>query len=188
MNNNGLAYISAQPYSVRLMTGGQNRHDTDNEWNQKLLSFADAEERFHTEEMFNGIKIPLILTRCFARTAGAILSRFWHYYYASFQYANVGFCPVLEPLNADTLEPNTQVLSYFEDGAVIKIGALYMNGVAFRFPQTLSLTAISPLTSRTPIYISERRTPTQTRRFPSVKAETCSLQIEICSLMSLGMI
>lgn len=72
MNNNGLAYIGGQPYSVRLMTGGQNRHDTDNEWNQKLLSFADAKERFHTKEMFNGIKIPLILTRCFARTAGAI--------------------------------------------------------------------------------------------------------------------
>lgn len=87
--NSGLTYIDGAPHSVRLLTGGKNKLDTNDEWHQILLSFPDVKERFQIKEMFTWCHNAANDKPSYraVRVYGSV--GHWDYDGASYQYANV---------------------------------------------------------------------------------------------------
>lgn len=122
-----ITIIDDKEYKVRLLTGG-NQEGVDNEWDTLMDAFQENNELLHWKHIYslcqeNGYNLTLYRVR-----RGFSSARFWGCSYASRQGVFLGFRPVLEPLETDTL-------STIIDGSILQFGTLYMDDVALANPK-----------------------------------------------------
>lgn len=123
-----IIYLNEKPFELTLPTGGTMPHDNSvrNDWDSVLSSGC----YFNYEKglMVIGswcIDRPL-LSRKDRVVRGRGTSRNWGYAFETTQAMNIGFRPVLLPLDDKTLEFYPSLLSYM-NGSIIKMGNFVVN-------------------------------------------------------------
>ena len=140
----GLTYIDGQPYQVHLPKGGNRLSGLD--WDRMIMFLNGSDERFHWKGIFSWCMEPDVCR-------GETLYGCGWAHRPDTQAENIGFRPVLTPLDTETMEPDPNAWPGIEDGEVITFGSLYMGGkaVSVRNESTNEplLTAYVPGTSLT---------------------------------------
>ena len=92
---------------------------TCEEWDQ-MVDIVDGDDAvMHWRKMFSWCQDMDKDYPTGRTTRGYYSARLWGYNSTSYRYVNLGFRPVFEPLNTDSLN---------SDGAIVVAGTLYMNG------------------------------------------------------------
>ncbi len=130
-------YIDGKPYAVMLPTGGRVYFDTAGQWDSMIKACEKTGQSFHYHSIFSWCQNTHgALSRV---VRGCNLIDHWNQFEASDVKEYLGFRPILVPLNAETLQPDSSALSTYEDGATISMGSLYMDGELQANPQTPTL-------------------------------------------------
>jgi len=117
-----ITYIDGQPFHVRLLAGGTHP-GAENEWDRFKAASGHNNDLIHYDQMYSW---------CLDVPNGNPSSRVgqgatWTYDTASSESPCMGFRPVLEPLDPDTLHPCSNRFQYIQEGSRIQMGALYMD-------------------------------------------------------------
>ena len=133
MNYGKICYINGQPFMVTLPTGGKNKNDYNNQWDE-LINFPGEESNdiFHWKEMYSWCQEVFCKSDHVVR--GCLSARYWEYSSASYRYLHVGFRPVLIPLDSYTLKSNPSLLEDIADGEKWALASLYMNEEVHKNP------------------------------------------------------
>lgn len=145
MNNGdlGVTYIDGKPWSVRLPDGGSHRKDAESSEFNSILKII-GEDAFHCkaaswcsnrahETVFDDDE------GCFWDEDGFVV-RYdgnparWNIQPENYRGYSTGFRPVLTPVDPVTFEPDASRLSNIEDGTILALGTVYMDGQALDNP------------------------------------------------------
>ena len=122
-----ITYIDGNPYSVRLLMVGT-RPGVPNEWDSLLDDLGEDDGLLHWNQMFFWGQETDKQFSAYHANRRYYSARYWHITTASYRSVGLGFRPVLEPLDPDTLTSD-------KDGKVIRLGSLYMDGKALPNPK-----------------------------------------------------
>ena len=122
-----ICYINGQPYIVSVPTGGKSEGEDDkhNQWDE-LINFLGEESNdiFYWKGICSWCQERVLASNRAVR--GYPSARYWNSINATHRSVNVGFRPVLVPLDPDTLNPEPSLLADIPDGRVFALASLYM--------------------------------------------------------------
>lgn len=126
--------IDGQLYAVRLPTGGA-FHGDKSEWDNMLDILGEKNPILHAKTILSWCQdTPRDHPDCRVYR-GQLSPRHWNNTYSYRRYPHVGYRPVLEPLNPDTMLPAPERLHNIPDGTLLTMGSFYRNGIARFLPQ-----------------------------------------------------
>lgn len=131
-----ICWINGKPYLVSLPMGGEGEYDYNNPWDE-MIDFLgeDYNGIFHWREMYSWCQEAVDSFLQYRTVRGYYSARDWYTYNATRQDENVGFRPVLIPLDPGTMKPDSFLLADIPDGTRIALASLYMDGKAIPEPQ-----------------------------------------------------
>lgn len=133
--NARVIWIENAPYRAKIPTGG-NEYGLPNDWDHILdvLSARRAVDLVHVMEMYSICQESKVTFPEYRIHRGFFSSKFRNYGPADMRSDKVGFRPVLEPLDPETLQPAPDHLKKINNGKILEMGTLYMNGVPVSIP------------------------------------------------------
>lgn len=151
-----VCYVNGQPYLVSLPRGGKDENDRNNPWDD-LINFLgeNCNDIFHWENTFSWCQEDGgYLCRA---VRGYYSARNWSYINATSRYVDVGFRPVLVPLDFDTMRPDPSLLEGIPDGSRFAFASLYMDGTAVPEPHNPEVRGdIADYVSNATIFLGDR--------------------------------
>ena len=136
--------IDGSFWAVMLPTGGTERTDLRNDWDETMAVLGQHRARFHSKDMYSWCQdMPNDtpdLRICRGRDSGAQRTQFQ----ADNHHTNIGFRPRLIPLDPHTLQPDPNRLHGYMDGSTFFMGTLYMNELPLPNPHNPSWTGDIP--------------------------------------------
>ncbi len=124
-------YIDGKPYAVMLPTGG-NEIGEPNQWDAVLSMFDRRNDLLHYENMFSWCQETDLDSSDIRLSRGEAFRNARH---SSVHNSDIGFRPILVPLNPDAMSPDSTILDSFKDGSTFCMGTLYMDGLPRANPQ-----------------------------------------------------
>jgi len=126
--------IDGQPYAVRLPTGGS-YHGAASEWDTMLNTLGEKNPVYHSKNILSWCQDEAVDSPGCRVYRGQLSARHWNNTYSFRAYPHVGYRPILEPLDPETLLPDPSRLGRIPDGSVLPMGTFYINGIAQVLPQ-----------------------------------------------------
>lgn len=126
--------IDGRPYAVRLPTGGS-FHGEPSEWDGMLDTLGEKAPALHSKNILSWCQDTARDHPDCRVYRGQLSARHWNNTYHYRAYPHVGYRPVLEPLDPDTLQPEPSLLSDILDGSILTMGSFFVNGVPRPLPQ-----------------------------------------------------
>lgn len=135
----GLTYIDGRPYLVRLPISGHCRPGCWGKSWEALVRLLDGNDSlFHWKGIESWCQeLAETKTRSFICCGGMLYGMAWSRVQADTRREDIGFRPVLVPLDPETLEPDPDAWSGIKDGEKIFLGTLYMDGLSVPARETL---------------------------------------------------
>ena len=129
-----IATINGQVYAVRLPTGGA-VPGAPSEWDTMLDVLGEKNPIYHAKKLLSWCQ-DIEKTDPGCRVyRGQISPRHWNAISsARYEYAHIGYRPLLEPLEPKTLRPAPHVLANIPEGEVLTMGSFYVDGKAKPLP------------------------------------------------------
>ncbi len=126
--------INGQLFAVRLPTGGA-YHGAPSEWDSMLDILGEKNPAFHSKNILSWCQDTASDAPDCRVYRGQLTARHWNNTYHYRSYPHVGYRPVLEPLDPDTLMPDTSKLQDIQDGTILTMGSFYVNGMPVPLPK-----------------------------------------------------
>lgn len=126
--------IDGQPYAVRLPTGGAFR-GAANEWDAMLDILGEKNQVYHSKNILSWCQDTDAEDPDCRVYRGQLTRRHWNSTHSYTTYPHIGYRPVLEPLDPETLLPKPERIKDIRDASVLVMGTFYVNGIARDLPQ-----------------------------------------------------
>ena len=127
-------FIDGRPYAVRLPTGGSSFGE-DSEWDQMLDILGEKNPDFHAKNILSWCQDTDRNDPNCRVYRGQISPRHRNSTYSyRCEYSHIGYRPVLEPLDPQTLQPTPDTLRDLPDGTILTMGSFYLDGVPQPIP------------------------------------------------------
>lgn len=138
-NISGLTYIDGRPYQVRLPISGHCGPSCRGKSWEALVRLLDGNDAiFHWKGIESWCQeLTESKTQSFVCCGGTLYGMDWRPVQADTRREDIGFRPVLVPLDPETLEPDPDAWPGIKDGEKLFLGTLYMDG--FSVPARESL-------------------------------------------------
>ncbi len=134
MTNSPFITINGQLFAVRLPTGGA-YHGAPSEWDSMLDILGEKNPAFHSKNILSWCQDTASDAPDCRVYRGQLTARHWNNTYHYRSYPHVGYRPVLEPLDPDTLMPDASKLQDIKDGTILTMGSFYVNGMPVPLPK-----------------------------------------------------
>lgn len=141
-----LIFLNNRAYRVRVPTGLDGENGTLSEWDTILSCVGTSDTFFHWSFIWSWCQDPFCETNWPETTVesfmppthralrGCTSARAMNTADYDTRGSYIGFRPILEPVEPDTLAPDPTRLADIRDGAILPLGTLYMNGKPIRIP------------------------------------------------------
>ena len=131
----GVVIINNKPWAVTLPTGGNSKNSSC-QWNDFISATSGKTNLIHCLNMVSWCQDKAPDLEDFYVQRGYATTDIWQSYgHLADRAANIGYRPVLIPLDPDTLEPRPSVFMGRQDGDCFRMGSLYMDGTALSNPK-----------------------------------------------------
>lgn len=128
-------YIDGEPWAVRLPTGGSDKHECENEWDDVLNRLGRKANSLHQNAMYSWCQdAPSGHPEYRIYRGASRINRIWNHDEPTRRHALLGFRPIFIPLNATTLLPDSSRIARMQDGTQLNMGTLYSDGNALNNP------------------------------------------------------
>lgn len=126
-------YLNGQPWALCLPTGGRNEGEPC-QWNRVMDMLGEYADLMHYRKMYSWCQETVEFLEIDSPIRGYESPYEWDHWVSSFQTVDIGYRPVLIPLNPQTLIPDPKKLASIPDGEILRMGALYMDDTPLNVP------------------------------------------------------
>lgn len=134
--------IDGKSYLLSLPTGGnRSRSRQPNDWDTAVSLFANGKgigNTLHCRSMVSWCRDILPGLPPFHPIRGG--DHYWSATSPLYRRFNLGYRPILRPLNPETMEPDPSLLANVPDGTVLSMGTLFMNETPLDVPRHPGIT------------------------------------------------